>query len=125
VGTITAKNPAATAVNLHVANRLREMRKLRGISQEKLGEAVGVTFQQVQKYEKGANRLSIGALVQFAEILDVPISYFFDGVVDLTKEATPALDNDALKLVRLWSAIPNPKVRAGIVDLCRAASGEK
>ena len=65
-------------VDIHVGDRVRRRRVLLGLSQEKLGDAVGLTFQQIQKYERGANRISASRLFQFCHILDVPISFFFD-----------------------------------------------
>jgi len=65
-------------VDIHVGARLRIRRSMLGLSQEKLGDAVGLTFQQVQKYERGANRMGASRLFQFCQILGVPITYFFD-----------------------------------------------
>ncbi|HYE00821.1 MAG TPA: helix-turn-helix transcriptional regulator, partial [Alphaproteobacteria bacterium] len=64
----------------HVAERVRLRRGLLGMSQSDLARGLGITFQQVQKYEHGSNRISIGRLVRLAEVLDVPISFFFDGI---------------------------------------------
>ena len=66
-------------IDRHVGSRVRMRRMLAGVSQEKLGEALGLTFQQVQKYEKGANRISASRLQQIAKMLEVPVSFFFDG----------------------------------------------
>lgn len=74
MGRIAKSHP----VDVHVGTRLRQRRSLLGISQTKLGESVGLTFQQVQKYERGSNRVSSSRLFEFAQILDVPVSYFFD-----------------------------------------------
>jgi transcriptional regulator with XRE-family HTH domain len=68
------------AVDRHVATRIRDRRRELGIVQEALGEALGVTFQQIQKYEKGANRISAGRLFEIANLFDVEISYFFEGL---------------------------------------------
>jgi len=65
-------------VDVHVGARVRLRRTLLGMSQEKLGEAVGLTFQQIQKYERGTNRIGASRLHQFAQVLDVPVSFFFD-----------------------------------------------
>ena len=67
-------------IDRHVGSRVRMRRILLGMSQEKLGEALGLTFQQVQKYEKGTNRISASRLQQFSSILQVPISFFFEGL---------------------------------------------
>ena len=66
-------------IDRHVGSRVRMQRMLAGVSQEKLGDALGLTFQQVQKYEKGSNRISASRLQQIAKMLDVPVSFFFDG----------------------------------------------
>ena len=66
------------AVDVHVGRRLRQRRTLLGMSQTKLGEAVGLTFQQIQKYERGSNRMGSSRLFEFAKVLDVPVPYFFD-----------------------------------------------
>ena len=65
-------------VDVHVGQRLRVRRSLLGLSQEKLADSIGLTFQQIQKYERGMNRISAGRLYQFSKILDVPVAYFYD-----------------------------------------------
>lgn len=75
----------ADDVDKHVGKQLKTRRKLLGISQEKLADSVGVTFQQVQKYERGANRVSASRLFSFSKILDVTIDYFYDGLDDKSK----------------------------------------
>lgn len=75
-------------VDIHVGQRLRLRRTLLGMSQEKLGKEIGLTFQQVQKYERGANRIGASRLFDCARVLDVPISFFFDDLSDDIKEAT-------------------------------------
>ena len=77
---------AATAVDVHIGQRLRMCRKLAGLSQEQLAERLGVTFQQVQKYEKGTNRISASRLFNAAQLLSVPVSYFFEGLAALDAE---------------------------------------
>ena len=74
------------AKDIEIGNRLRARRKLLGLSQGNVAEVVGVTFQQVQKYERGVNRISASRLTQFAEALHVPVSYFYDGLKDADDE---------------------------------------
>ena len=74
----TRSSAAAGPVDAHVGNRIRLRRTLMGLSQEKLGEALGLTFQQIQKYERGANRVGASRLYDLAQILDVPVGFFFD-----------------------------------------------
>ena len=73
---------APNPTDKHVGARVRMRRMMLGMSQEKLGDALGLTFQQVQKYEKGANRIGASRLQQIAHILQVPVSFFFDGLAD-------------------------------------------
>ncbi len=73
------RNSIASSINAHVATRLRAARNLAGMSQEKAGEILGVSFQQIQKYEKGINRVSVGNLAVFADAFGVPVTWFFEG----------------------------------------------
>ena len=77
-------------VDVHVGTRMRLRRTLLGLSQEKLGAAIGLTFQQVQKYERGANRISASRLFDLARILDVPVSFFFDDMPDAVQSSSPS-----------------------------------
>lgn len=132
-------------VDVHVGSRVRLRRTLLGMSQEKLGEAIGLTFQQVQKYERGANRIGCSRLFDLSRILDVPISFFFDDMSDQAKELSPAhiikgnvtetiveqfpkdplLKRETLELVRAYYAIPNEKVRRQIFELARSLAAVK
>src|SRR5512141_3123336 len=76
-------------VDIHVGSRVRLRRTLLGMSQEKLGEAIGLTFQQVQKYERGANRIGASRLWDLSRVLDCPVSFFFDEMDDETASASP------------------------------------
>src|SRR4051812_42370866 len=88
-----ADNPKASGVvDEHVGSRIRARRLLVGLSQEKLADALGLTFQQVQKYEKGANRVGIGCLLQIAHILGVTIDYFVEGAPGLGMQGAPGGD---------------------------------
>jgi transcriptional regulator with XRE-family HTH domain len=125
-------------VDVHVGQRLRQRRVLAGLSQEKLARMVGITFQQVQKYERGANRIVASRLYQLANVLDVPVSYFFE---DMSEQAAnddiqqqeslvgaDALSHDimaereTLELVRTYYSIENEQVRRRAFDLLRALS---
>ena len=132
-----ALNP--NPIDIHVGNRVRLRRTLLGMSQEKLGEAVGLTFQQIQKYEKGVNRIGSSRLYQFNQILDVPVSFFFDdmpetvtdarpGVIAATNsdfERDPLAKRETLELVRAYYGISAPTVRKRVFELTKsiAASG--
>lgn len=81
-------------VDVHVGSRLRVRRTLLGMSQEKLANAIGLTFQQVQKYERGLNRISAGRLYQFSRILDIPVSFFYENINQNSSESLGLSDND-------------------------------
>lgn len=118
---------------------MRLRRTLLGLSQEKLGEMIGLTFQQVQKYERGANRVSCSRLFDLARSLEVPISYFFDDMAlevsnlspvqmgrepptqePVAAEVDPRLRRETLELVRNYYSITDPDVRRRIYDLAKA-----
>ena len=124
---------APNHVDKHVGSRVRMRRMVIGMSQEKLGGALGLTFQQVQKYEKGTNRISASRLQQIAAALSVGIDYFyagadFDGAAaGFGESASPAYEadlmtSDGLKLLRAFHAISDPKVRRRLVDLTMSLS---
>lgn len=119
-------------VDIHVGTRVRQRRTLLGMSQEKLADALGLTFQQVQKYERGANRIGAGRLFELSRALDVPVSYFFDevGGADGGKatglsekpasyESDPMSRRETLLLVRAYYAIPDTAVRRRVLDLMK------
>jgi len=123
---IKAPNP----VDKYVGSRVRMRRIMLGMSQEKLGDALGLTFQQVQKYEKGTNRVGASRLQQIAEILQVPVSFLFEGGPsaisageDFGEGASPAYISDflatseGLALTRAFTRIPDSKLRRSIVEL--------
>ncbi len=125
-------NKVPNPIDKHVGARVRMRRMLIGMSQEKLGEALGLTFQQVQKYEKGANRISASRLQQISEALNTPLAYFFKGapVSDAATQGGVAeagadeshfsdfvMTSEGLSLNRAFARISDPKVRKKIVDL--------
>ena len=116
-------------VDVHVGMRLRQRRTLLGMSQERLAQAFGVSFQQVQKYERGANRISASRLHLLTRILDVPVSYFFEGLPAAVPEQPPSppvddgdqmTSRETLELVRAYYRIGDGSVRKRLVDLARA-----
>ena len=123
-------------VDQHVGSRVRLRRMLLGMSQERLGESMGLTFQQVQKYEKGVNRIGASRLFQISKILDVPVQFFFEEAPHAETRATPGLaesdsetfileflnSREGLELNRAFVKIADPKVRKSVVDLVRALS---
>ncbi len=120
----------------HVGSRVRMRRMQLGISQEKLGDAIGLTFQQVQKYEKGTNRISASRMQQISVILNVPITYFYEGapgsgmsIVPNQKGDTPdyvteflALP-DGLKMTKAFMQLKNSELRRGVLDLVEKMAG--
>lgn len=146
---------AATAIDAHVGKRIRLRRTLLGLSQEKLGEALGITFQQIQKYERGANRVGASRLYHIACALDVPINFFFDDmypaeavsnkhahfsetrksfgtISDKNVPVTSTTDTknifknqETLELVRAYYSIPDAQMRQKILELMQTMSGAK
>jgi transcriptional regulator with XRE-family HTH domain len=132
---VTNNNP----IDVHVGRRVRLRRTLLGMSQEQLGEALNITFQQVQKYERGSNRISSSRLWDIAQILDVPVSFFFDDMSEDTMKHSPRrmksgeaqdgyVENpqdpmarrQSLELVRAFYQIPEA-MRPHVIEMLRAA----
>ena len=119
-------------VDVHVGQRLRMRRTLLGMSQEKVAEALGLTFQQLQKYEKGANRVSASRLHELSQILDVPQSFFFEELATNAKSRNQAISSasdeefdpmnkrETLEFVRAYYRIKDPAIRGRIAALTRA-----
>jgi transcriptional regulator with XRE-family HTH domain len=128
---------APNPVDKHVGSRVRMRRMMLSMSQEKLGDALGLTFQQVQKYEKGTNRIGASRLQQIALILQVPVSFFFEGAPHvgghhggMSEAPSPAYvsdflaTSDGLSLTQSFMRIKNSKMRRRIVDLVEQIAGE-
>jgi transcriptional regulator with XRE-family HTH domain len=128
-------------IDVHVGSRIRLRRTLMGMSQERLGEALGLTFQQVQKYERGVNRVGASRLYDLSRVLDVPISFFFDDMPDTmqtTQGSTgiagfaertegfgghgddPLAKRETLELVRAYYRITDPAVRKRVFELIKS-----
>jgi transcriptional regulator with XRE-family HTH domain len=132
---------APNPIDKHVGSRVRMRRMMLAMSQEKLGDALGLTFQQVQKYEKGTNRIGASRLQQIANILQVPVSFFFEGAPNIpggaraegmSEAPSPAYvsdflaTSDGLALTKAFTRISDAKLRRRIVDLVeQIAAGEK
>ncbi|MFG6582263.1 helix-turn-helix domain-containing protein [Sulfitobacter sp. 1A12779] len=117
-------------VDVHVGKRIRQRRWLTGMTQQKLAELVGIKFQQIQKYETGANRVSASRLWDIADALGVPVSFFFEGLKDeevtegAPMDGLPAdlmADKEAMELVRSYYAIPENQ-RRRLFELARVLS---
>jgi len=111
-------------VDVHVGKRVRHRRWMVGMTQQQLGEAVGIKFQQIQKYETGMNRVSASRLWDIAKVMEVPVSFFFEGL-EGEESAKPQgdllADKEALDLVRSYYAMPENQ-RRRLFDLARALS---
>jgi transcriptional regulator with XRE-family HTH domain len=100
-------------IDVHVGSRVRLRRTLLGMSQEKLGDAIGLTFQQVQKYERGTNRVGSSRLFDRARVLDVPVSFFFDEMSASTSARSPGR-------LRAYYRITDPRVRKRVFELTKS-----
>ena len=131
-------------IDTHVGSRVRLRRTMLGMSQEKLGEAIGLTFQQVQKYERGTNRIGASRLFDLSKVLDVPIGFFFEELGDWQASKTaarlrdlaeeqaeyeldPLAKRETLELVRAYYRIKDPAVRKRLFEMCKAlaAAGDE
>jgi transcriptional regulator with XRE-family HTH domain len=118
--------------DLEIAKRVRALRLQRGMSQTELGAVLDVTFQQVQKYETGSNRISAGRLQQIAEILEVPVTYFYSGLHDVETAAGFPLEDEfnllqsahTVRLVRAYSRIPDRRTRLKLLKLTECIAGQ-
>jgi transcriptional regulator with XRE-family HTH domain len=132
---MTKKSP--NPIDKHVGSRVRMRRMMIDMSQEKLGEQLGITFQQIQKYEKGTNRIGASRLQQISAVLSVPVAFFFegapvpDGPNGFSEIPSPAYvsdflaTSDGLALTKAFMKVRDPKVRRRIVDLVEAIASEE
>ncbi len=125
-------------IDIHVGARVRLRRTLLGMSQERLGNAIGLTFQQIQKYERGANRIGASRLFDMAQVLDVPVQFFFDEMISAPASADyqppmgdgeahpeftdqdPMTRRETLELVRAYYRIPDAQLRRKLFELAKA-----
>lgn len=129
-----SENKLPNLIDKHVGRRIRWRRRELKLSQERLGEMLGLTFQQVQKYEKGVNRISAGRLFDVSKVLDVTISYFYQGVDEVGDLAALGvsegddgdlagmIDANAIDLVTAYQSIPDPRLRKSLLDAVKAAA---
>ena len=120
-------------IDAHVGSRLRQRRTIMGLSQAKPGEAIGITFQQIQKYEKGSNSMNSNRLYEFSRFMQIPIAYFFEEIEnrvvyvhanlpkDLDSFSMPS-DRESLEMMKAFKRIDSWPVRKRIADLVRAVS---
>jgi transcriptional regulator with XRE-family HTH domain len=133
-----ARSNGPHPVDVHVGSRVRLRRTMIGMSQEKLGDAIGLTFQQVQKYERGTNRMGASRLYQVSCVLEVPVEFFFEGfslndLADADRAMSlsegpaspyeaPELKRESIELVRIYQRIGDSAVRRRLFDLARAVA---
>jgi len=121
----------ATDIDLHLGKRLRRRRRLLGLTQQQLALAVGIRFQQIQKYECGANRISAARLFQLAKALETPINYFYDGLTDETTEVASVNNEgievfsrkETLDLIQAYYRL-SERPRRRLLDLAKSLNGE-
>ncbi len=133
----TKKKGHANSIDKHVGIQLRQRRALMGLSQERLAEQVGITFQQIQKYENGANRVSASRLYEFSKVLEIPVTFFFDnyetalggatsyGFAENEQSVLEGPDDvmkrkETLELIRVYYSIENPKLRKDLFKLVKS-----
>ncbi|MCE2927690.1 MAG: helix-turn-helix transcriptional regulator [Rickettsiales bacterium] len=135
--------PSKQDVDAHVGKRLRLRRTMMGLSQEAVAKAVGITFQQVQKYEKGSNAMNASRLYEFARFMNVPVAYFFDGLEGYSGSATTTVqsgfaeealafehrgqvsDRESLEMMKAFKRIKEQPIRKRLSDLVRAVADNK
>ena len=133
---MAAEKRKPNPIDVHVGSRVRLRRTMIGMSQKKLGDALGITFQQIQKYEKGANRIGASRLQQISKVLGTPISFFFEDAPGGTESGGMAEGNstnyvvdflsssEGLQLNRAFVKIGDPKVRRKLIELAKALADE-
>ena len=138
---VRAEDEGLNPVDLHVGAKVKTRRLMMGLSQEELATAIGVTFQQVQKYERGTNRISVSRLVEISRALKVPMDYFLEstaavggtakkpaqrGVSDVKQTAfadsDPMTKRDVVELVRAYQAIKTPALKKQLLEMAKALS---
>ena len=125
----------ANPIDVQVGNRVRIRRMLIGMSQERLGDLLGLTFQQVQKYEKGVNRIGAGRLYEVSRILNVPVDFFYEGIADTghpgasEQDGAPIMEfissGEGLQLSMAFMKIRDVKVRKRVLDLVKSLAEEE
>ncbi len=106
-------------IDHHVGARVRERRIMLGLTQQQLADLIGVTYQQAHKYERGINRVSAGRLYEIAQVLSVPVGYFFDGLDGQSSRAASPRERMCLELARNFAQIPNERHQEALSQLAR------
>src|SRR5579863_4481181 len=111
-------------IDRHVGARIRERRIMLGLTQQQLADLIGVTYQQAHKYERGINRVSAGRLFEIAQVLSVPVSYFFDGLDEQGGRVISPRERMCLELARNFAQIPNERHQEALSQLARVLASE-
>ncbi len=111
-------------IDRHVGSRIRERRIMLGLTQQQLADLIGVTYQQAHKYERGINRVSAGRLFEVAQVLSVPVNYFFDGLEQEGERAISPRERICLELARNFAQIPNERHQEALSQLARVLATE-
>jgi transcriptional regulator with XRE-family HTH domain len=111
-------------VDRHVGARVRERRIMLGLTQQQLADLIGVTYQQAHKYERGINRVSAGRLYEIAQVLSVPVGYFFDGLQEENTRAVSPRERMCLELARNFAQIPNERHQEALSQLARVLAAD-
>ncbi|ABC21083.1 helix-turn-helix domain-containing protein [Rhodospirillum rubrum] len=114
----------ASEADRHVGKRIRERRVMLGLSQQQMADMIGVTYQQAHKYERGINRISAGRLFEIAQVLHVPVNYFFDGLDDEASETLSPRQRMCLELARNFAMIQNERHQEALSQLARALAAQ-
>lgn len=130
-----------SSIDSYVGKRLKQRRTMMGLSQEAVAKAVGITFQQVQKYEKGSNAMNASRLFEFANFMNIPVAYFFEGIEDEIAgrsvhsgfaesslqfdHENSASDRESLEMMKSFTRIKEPVIRKRLADLLRAVADNK
>lgn len=114
----------ATDIDRFVGQRIRDRRIMMGLSQQQMADMIGVTYQQAHKYERGINRISAGRLFEIAQVLNVPVSHFFDGLEDAQEEDMGQRQRMCLELARNFSQITNERHQEALSHLARALAAQ-
>ncbi len=111
-------------IDRHVGGRVRERRIMLGLTQQQLADLIGVTYQQAHKYERAINRVSAGRLFEIAQVLSVPVSYFFDGLAQENERSISPRERMCLELARNFAQIPNERHQEALSQLARVLAAE-
>jgi transcriptional regulator with XRE-family HTH domain len=111
-------------IDRHVGARVRERRIMLGFTQQQLADLIGVTYQQAHKYERGINRVSAGRLFEIAHVLNVPVNYFFEGLMDDESRQVSSRERMCLELARNFAQIPNERHQEALSQLARVLAAE-